>query len=199
MNSRATTSEPTPKMLAVDVAASLEPELQVPDALAHVQDYLHTQDPDLRLRASVERPGFFVLERRCRRAPAVNTGMPGRTDMHVQARDGYIHVSLVHAEWLYHPWNIVIALKEEGIDLWQAGAAEAIDEIEYEERWQRETRKRRRSDDSRAYYREAFDVLSRLGNRDGTERTRFQNAGIPAGLSPAPIVTGGESAAGVRP
>lgn len=160
----------------------LDDALRLPEDLAHVQDYLHTYDPDLRLRASVEWPGFFVLERRCRRAPAVNTGMQVLSDMHVQARDGYIHVSLVHVEWCYHPWNIVIALKEQGVDLWaEGGAAHVNDELDYEEAWSRETRRRRRHDDSVAHYREMFDILSRLGNFDKTEVTRFNNVGLPKG------------------
>lgn len=158
----------------------LADDLRLPDDLAHVQDFLHTFDPELRLRASVERPGFFVLERRCRRAPAVNTGMQILSDMHVQARDGYIHVALTHIEWLYHPWNIVIALKEQGADLWAEGGAERVDdELAYEERWARETRSRRRHEDSRAHYREMFDILARLGNFDKTEVTRWNNSGLP--------------------
>lgn len=160
---------------------TLDGDLQLPEDLAFVQDYLHAFDPDLRIRRSVERPGWFVLERRCRRAPAVNTGMQVLSDMHVQARDGYIHVSAVHREWLYHPWNIVIALKEEGADVWADGGAEAVaDELDYEEQWARETRRRRRHEDGRAHYREMFDVLSRLGNRDKTEVTRWNNAGLAA-------------------
>jgi hypothetical protein len=170
---------------------ALDDSLQLPDEFHHVQAFLHTYDPDLRLRASAERPGWFVLERRCRRAPAVNTGMQTYTDMHVQARDGYIHVSAVHPEWLFHPWNIVTALREEGFDTWAAGGWESVvDEIEYEERWQAETRRRRRREDGRAHYREVFDILSRIGNGDGTEVTRFNNPGGPQALSssagPAP-------------
>lgn len=159
----------------------LDDALRLPEDLAHVQDYLHTSDPDLRIRASVEWPGFFVLERRCRRAPAVNTGMQVLSDMHVQARDGYIHVSLTHVEWLYHPWNIIIALREQGADLWaEGGAAKVDDELLYEEQWQRETRRRRRHEEGREQYRELFDVLARLGNRDKTEVTRWNNPGLPA-------------------
>lgn len=168
-------------MLAEDV---VDVDLRLPEDLAHVQDYLHQFDPDLRLRQSVERPGYFVTERRCRRAPAVNTGMQVLSDMHVQARDGYIHVSLTHLEWLYHPWNIVIALREEGADLWATGgAARFEDELDYEAAWQQETRRRRRHADGIAHYREMFDILARLGNFDKTEVTRFNNPGLPAGPS----------------
>jgi hypothetical protein len=161
--------------------ATLDPRLQLPPELAHVQAYLHSFDADLRLRKSAEREGYFVLERRCRRAPAVNTGMRNASDIHVQARDGYIHISLVHLQWLFHPWNIIRELREAGVDLWAAGgAAEAIDELEYEERFLRETRRRRTREDYRANLRESFDILNRLGNRDGTERTRYNNPGLPA-------------------
>lgn len=168
------------------------PHLVLPRPWAPVNDYLQGHDPDLRIRASVERPGLFVLERRCRRRPAVNTAMPDLSDMHVQARDGFIHVSTVHHEWLNKPWNILRALREEGVDLWAYTSAEAFaDEADYEEHWQRETRRRRRHEDGLAYYREMFDVLSRLGNsvdgqRDGTEITRFNNPGRPAPAAALP-------------
>lgn len=159
---------------------TLDERFQLEDEFAHVQEYLHTQDPDLRLRRSAERPDMWVLERKCRRAPAVNTAMRCYTDLHVQARDGYIHVSIVHREWLMHPWNIMIALREEGFDTWAYTHWEdVVDEMEYEERWQLESRRRRRREDYRGHLREAFDVLSRMGNRDGTERSRFSNPGLP--------------------
>lgn len=158
-----------------------EGEWQLPEEFWHVQAYLHEHDPDLRLRRSAERPDWFVLERRCRRAPAVNTGMRAYTDIHVQARDGYIHISLVHREYLMHPWNIVIGLREEGFDTWAYRDANAlVDELEYEEAFVKESRRRRRREEDRDYYREQFDILSRLGNGDGTEVTRFNNPGLPA-------------------
>jgi hypothetical protein len=164
----------------------LSAHLALPRRWRHVNDYLQAQDPDLRIRASVERPGFYILERRCRRRPAVNTAMADLSDMHVQARDGFIHVSTVHSEWLNKPWNILRALRDEGVDLWAYKSAEAFDdELTYEEHWQRETRRRRRREDGVAYYREMFDVLSRLGNNDGTEVSRFTNPG-PASAPAAP-------------
>ena len=158
----------------------LSPHLGLPRRWRHVPDYLAAHDPDLRIRASVERPGWFVLERRCRRRPAVNTAMRDLSDLHVQARDGFIHVCIVHPEWLNKPWNIVRALRDEGVDLWAYKAPDAFaDEVEYEEHWQRETRRRRRREDGLAYYREMFDVLGRLGNPDGrNEKTRFSNPGL---------------------
>jgi hypothetical protein len=157
---------------------TLEEPVRLQEEFAGVQAYLHEHDPDLRLRRSVERGDMWVLERRCRRAPAVNTGMTCLSDLHVQARDGYIHVSAVHREWLMHPWNIIIALREEGFDTWAYTHWEdVVDEMEYEERWQLESRRRRRRDDYRGHLRESFDILSRMGNRDGTEATRFRNVG----------------------
>lgn len=153
---------------------------RLPVAFRHVTGYLRRHDPDLRVRRSVERPAFFVLERRCRRRPAVNTAMRDRSDMHVQARDGYIHVSLVHRNWLRKPWNIIRALRDAGVDTWAAGGAAAVaDELEYEEGWAVETRKRRRHETFHNIAKEAYDVLSRMGNRDGTEVTRFTNPGLP--------------------
>lgn len=175
------------------VDETLEDALQLPDALVHVQEYLHQHDPDLRLRRSVERPDSYVLERRCRRAPAVNTGMRIASDLHLQARDGYIHVALVHPEWLMHPWNIVIALRDEGFDTWAYRNADQVaDEVDYEERWLAESRRRRRGEDYRGHLRETYDVLSRLGNpQDRTERSRFSNPGVPA--APAPERRGHDS------
>jgi hypothetical protein len=158
----------------------LSAHLRLPRRWRAVNDYLQAHDPALRVRASVERAGLFVLERRCRRAPAVNTRMRDASDIHVQLRDGYIHISIVHPEWLNKPWNIVRALREEGVDLWAYKGAEAFaDELEYEERFVREVRRRRRREEGVAFYREMFDVLSRLGNTDGTERSRFSNPGLP--------------------
>jgi hypothetical protein len=165
---------------------ALSRHLALPRRWRHVPAVLHAHDPDLRIRASVERPGWFILERRCRRRPAVCTAMGDRSDMHVQRRDGYIHIASVHPEYLNKPWNIVRTLRAEGVDLWAYKSSEAFaDEVEYEEHWQRETRRRRRHEDGVAYYREMFDVLSRLGNTDGTEKTRFTNPGTPAQTSAA--------------
>lgn len=161
----------------------LSSHLALPRRWRHVTDYLAGHDPDLRIRASVERPGWFVLERRCRRRPAANTSMRDASDIHVQARDGYIHVAIVHPEFLNKPWNIVRRLRDEGVDLWAYKSAEAFaDEIEYEEHFVRETRRRRRREEGRDYYREMFDVLSRLGNKDGTEKSRFSNPGAVTAL-----------------
>lgn len=140
--------------------------------------YLRLVDADLRLRKSAERPGLYVLERRCRRAPAANTGMRDLSDMHVQARDGYIHVSTVHPAFLIKPWNMIRALKEEGADLWaQGGAQRYSSEQEYEEDWTRITRRRRRQGLYRDIAREGYDILSRL-NING-ERSRISNIGVP--------------------
>jgi hypothetical protein len=157
----------------------LSPSLALPSAYRHVQGYLDRIDPELRLRRSAERPGLYVLERRCRRRPALNVGMRDRSDMHVQARDGYIHVSTVHPSFLTKPWNIVRALREEGADLFATSATAVADEEAYEQQWQRETRRRRRLGLYRDIAREAYDVLNRVGNRDGTERTRVS---APSGV-----------------
>lgn len=151
--------------------------LRLPATFEAVHGYLARVDPDLRIRRSVEMPRFFVLERRCRRSPATNTGMRDRSDMHVQARDGYIHVATVHPSYLGKPWNLVRALKEEGVDLWASGGHDRVtNELEYEEAWQKETRKRRR----RGLYREiavdAADTLNRLNI--GGSRPRISNVGV---------------------
>jgi hypothetical protein len=149
-----------------------------------VHGYLRLVDADLRIRKSVEWPGLYVLERRCRRAPAINTGMRDQSDMHIQARDGYIHVATTHAGWLVKPWNMVRALKEEGVDLWAAGGAElCANELEYEEEWGKVTRRRRRQGLYRDIASEGYDLLSRM-NING-ERSRISNIGVPQAAASA--------------
>lgn len=152
--------------------------LRLPPEFEDVPGYLQLVDADLRIRRSAEAYNLFVLERRCRRAPATNTGMRDTSDMHIQARDGYIHVSSVNPAWLTKPWNIVRALKEEGADLWaQGGAAKFCDEQEYEEAWTEETRKRRRLGLYRDIATDAFPIMQRLNI--GGSRMRFNNPGMP--------------------
>lgn len=166
---------------------SVTPHVPVPSHLRlqpefeDVIGYLALVDPDLRIRRSAESVNVFVIERRCRRAPATNTGMRDTSDMHVQARDGYIHVASVHPNWLTKPWNIVRALKEEGCDLWASGGGEKYcDEQEYEERWQKETRRRRRLGLYRDIATDALPAMQRM-NIDGS-RVRFNNPGKPSEL-----------------
>lgn len=152
--------------------------LQIEPQYEAVHGMLRLHDPDLRMRKSAEHRGLYVLERRCRRAPAVNTGMRDRSDMHIQARDGYIHVATTRAIWLTKPWNMIRALKTEGADLWaEGGAARFATEAEYEERWSKETRRRRRRGLYRDIAVDAYDTLSRM-NING-ERSRISNAGVP--------------------
>lgn len=177
----------------------LSAHLQLPRRWRHVNDYLQAQDPDLRIRASVERIGWYVLERRCRRQPAPNTAMRDLSDIHVQARDGYIHVAIVHPEWLNKPWNILRSLRQEGVDLWAYASHDAFaDELEYEEHFLAETRRRRRREDGAAYYREMFDILGRLGNKgsgrgDRSEVTRFNNPGLAAPAADRTAAAQGDS------
>jgi hypothetical protein len=155
--------------------------LQLPRTFANVPGYLALHDPDLRIRRSAERAEVYVLERRCRRRPAVNTGMRDVSDMHVQARDGYIHVASVHPNWLAKPWNLVRALKTEGADVWaQGGGQKVANELDYETRWAKETRRRRRLGLFRDIAKDFFNIADRLGNGDGTERMRINNPGLPS-------------------
>jgi hypothetical protein len=152
--------------------------LRLPPEYEDVPGYLQLVDPDLRIRRSAESEFWFVLERRCRHSPATNTGMRDTSDMHIQARDGYIHVSTVHPAWLRKPWNIVRSLREEGQDLWAGGGAQKVsNEMEYEEAWTKETRRRRR----RGLYRDiAADALAPMQRRNiGGSRLRISNPGLP--------------------
>lgn len=160
--------------------------LRIEPQYENVHGYLRLVDPDLRIRKSVEWRWLYVLERRCRRAPAVNTGLRERSDMHIQARDGYIHVATTRAIWLTKPWNMIRALKEEGVDLWaEGGALKCANELDYEEQWAKETRRRRRRGLYRDIAVDAYDVLNRLNI--GGERSRIRNAGVP---TPHPAALG---------
>lgn len=152
--------------------------LRLPPQFEDVIGYLQLVDPDLRIRRSAEATNVFVIERRCRRAPAVNTGMRDTSDMHVQARDGYIHVASVHPNWLTKPWNMVAALKCEGADLWaEGGHAKFATEVEYEEAWTVETRKRRRFGLYRDIAGDGYDALNRL-SKNGVRASRINNVGV---------------------
>jgi hypothetical protein len=154
----------------------LPKHLQVEKRYLWVLDYLVQFDADLRLRKSAERRDLYVLERRLRNRPASNLGMRDLSDMHIQARDGYIHVATVHPSYLDRPWNMVRKLKEAGADLWDSGGAGRIaDECEYEEEWQRITRKRRRLRLFRDIARDGYDILNRMNS--GGERSRIAAPG----------------------
>lgn len=158
--------------------------LKIPAAFEGVITLMRLHDPGLRVRKSVEKRDLFILERKCIRKPAINTRMRDLSDMHVQARDGYIHVATVHPNWMRRPWNIMRALKTEGVDLWaEGGAAKVSDAMEYEEQWMRETRRRRRMGLYRDIAVDGFNTLNRL-NIDG-ERTRINNPGLPAATEAA--------------
>lgn len=150
------------------------PRLRLEPEFRHVEAILRSHDKDLRLRKSAERPTFYVLERKCRRRPAVNAGLGDFSDLHVQARDGYIHLSLVHGQWLCRPANILAALHEEGEDLFAKSGHQVADELEYEEAWAKQSKKRRRLGMLRDIAADSYDPISRL------EGTRVSNAGVIA-------------------
>lgn len=155
--------------------------LQLPPRFAFAQRYLQTFDRDLRLRRSAEARGFYVLERRKRRAPVRYLGLRDLTDQHLQARDGYDHVALVHPNWLTKPHLMVRALVTEGWDIWaEGGAANVADQAEHDEEWAIDNRRRRRKQMYHAMALEHYALLDRIGNPDGSERIRINNAGLPA-------------------
>lgn len=157
----------------------LPEELALPWDLAYVQDYLRVVDPDLRIRVSVERSDLFILERRVRRRPMTNLGMKDGSDFHVQMRDGYVHISTVDPSWLHRPWRMVEVLKDIGMDVWDWGGFQKVDnELRYEEQLQKLTRRQRRMSLFRGIAADAHDVLTRLNI--GGRRTRFNNPGLAA-------------------
>ena len=158
------------------------PTLALPWRYRHVEAAWQATDPALRVRRSIEQPFYFVLERQCRRAPAINVAMRIRSDLHLQARDGYIHVGLMHPAFLDKPYHALGLLRTQGSDLWarrangMTGAESFEAEEAYEAAWQQESRKRRRSQLFREIALEHFDRMQR---HDGA---RISNAGIaPAG------------------
>lgn len=162
----------------VPVPAHLAPD----QAFSRVQGYLDRHDPMLRLRKSAETSRFYVLERRVRRQTINHLGSRDLSDMHVQARDGYVHISLVHPQLLMRPWVIVERLQEQGVDLFATSAEKFANDEEYEEQWRQETRRRRRMGLYRDIAAESFDIMARMGDGAGrTNRTRFNNPGIPVG------------------
>jgi len=161
------------------------PHVPLPDALkldpqvAPAQGFLEQHDPCLRLRKSAETSRYYVLERRVRRQTINHLGSRDLSDMHVQARDGYVHVSLVHPQLALRPWVIVQALKEQGVDLFEVTAEQCANDLDYEEQWAKETRRRRRMGLYRDIAGEHFDLLARRGDAEGgTNRTRFSNPGM---------------------
>lgn len=158
---------------------ALSPLLALEPSQASAQVFLARHDPMLRLRKSAETRRFLVLERRVRRQTLNHLGSRNLSDMHVQARDGYVHVSLVHPQLALRPWVIVERLKVEGVDLFEQTAERCATDLEYEETWLKETRRRRRKQLYRDIAAEQFDILARLGDGDArTNRTRFNNPGI---------------------
>lgn len=162
---------------------AVEPTYALPTHLRFVEDYLRLRDPWLRLRRSASTPGFFVLERRCRRTRPAHTSRRVMTDTQVQARDGYAHVSTVHPWFLDRPRRIVEKLMEEGHDLHEVPARDLAKQLDEEDRYARITRHQRRLDNFRAKAAESFDVLDRTGNTVGAERYRISNVGLPAPTS----------------
>ncbi len=165
----------------------VDPLYALPEAFAHVERIIRNFDGALRLRKSVSQPGSYVLERKLSRSHPIQTAQRG-TDLHLQAQDGYIHISLVHEEWLRHPENILRELKAN--DIWAQGGAETVDrQMADDERYAREDAERKRRETLREIAIDAFDPLNRMGGEGGTERTRIQNAGVvPAELPKTEIV-----------
>lgn len=159
--------------------------LLLPESYRHVEGILRNYDPALRLRRSIDTPSLYVLERRTSRSRPVHTARRDGSDLHLQASEGYIHVSLVHPTFLAHPENILRELKAN--DSWaQGGAQKVADQMEYDDWWRHEDRRRKRREWFRDLAKDAFPILDRLGARDGTERVRFNSPGVPSPASPDP-------------
>lgn len=155
--------------------------LALPRRYWFAQRVIEAYDKLLRLRKSAERPDLYILERRIRRKPVANSGMRDVSDMHIQARDGYLHVASVHPSFVVKPHRLIYNLLAQGVDLWASGGADKVaDELEYEEDWAKITRKRRRLSLFRDIALDHYDLLNRRGNADGTDRTRLSVPAMPA-------------------
>lgn len=155
----------------------VDPALRLEPGFRYVEDYLRVADPQLRLRKSSDRPGFYVLERRCRRSKPIHTTRQ-MTDRYIQARDGYVHVSTVHRRYLDYPLQIVAALQEDGGDLHRAGGYQRFDdELRRADEEARTRRRQKRHEMFRDIAAESFDIQDRIGGVGGTERMRISNPG----------------------
>lgn len=160
----------------------VDPELRLPRHYAYVEDYLRVHDGALRLRRSLDQPGFYVVERRVSRSKPVHTSL--YSDAMVAARDGYVHVSHVHPWFMERPARIIAKLRGDQNDLWREGGARQLDAtLRRQEHDARVERREKRRAWARDVASEAFDALDRLGGIGGTERTRLNNAGLPAQTS----------------
>jgi hypothetical protein len=165
----------------------LDPVMALPPWYRYVQDYLWRYDPALRMRRSVDHAGQYVLERRVTRSRPIHTDRHDLSDRQIQARDGYVEVSVVHPWYLDRPTRMLAKLLGEGADLWrEGGAARVAAQMEATEAQARADRRWTRRQMLRDRAKEGFDLLDRLGGIGGTERMRINNAGLP----PPPAASG---------
>lgn len=169
----------------------VEPELRLPKALREAEDVVRSYDPELRLRQSLKRElrqqgCGFILERRARYEKPTHTETKvdlngdllreADVDVRVASRDGYLVISPVHVSLLLRPEAMVERLKEgdHANRRWQDRFQDIIDgQLEGKQQ-----RKKARLDNNKAWARESFDILDRIGDpKTGTERTRVSNAG----------------------
>ena len=155
--------------------------LRLDPAWQLVEDQIRAVDPALRLRKSIDHPGFCVLERRRVHGPPSTLDPTAHlTDAKVAARDGYVHVSHVHPVYLGAPDRILEGLRAHGNDLGAAGnnAAQWWDRFVRVDRDERAARSAAREIEMRLRARAAFPLMDRVGNAEGhNERTRMNNAG----------------------
>jgi hypothetical protein len=155
----------------------VEAALALPGCYCYVEDYLRGVDALLRLRRSANHRGFFVLERRVRRSRPPETARRDLSDQHVQARDGYVHVTTVHPWYLDRPQRIVDKLREDDGD-WHApgnSAAQWWARQEAQASAEKAQRSEARYREFRDFYRDSLDAVAR------TDGTRIQHPGRPPG------------------
>lgn len=186
----------------MSVHVPIEPALRLDAGFAYVEDYLRVADPLLRLRKSASQPGFFVLERQCKRGRPIHTTRRDLSDGQIAARDGYMHVSTVHRYYLDRPARIVALLHEQGADLHQPGGYVKVDnDLRRADSDARAYRRQKRREKFTEIAADAFDIQARLGLNGG--KTRMNNAGThphsSTGESPVGEMTDEHSTHAARP
>lgn len=190
-----------------DTHGPVDPEIALEAAFQPVEDRLRLFDPLLRLRRSLMSPPHYVLERKIRRSRTIRPDriVTKHRDRVIQARDGYVNICEVHAEYVhqFRLDEILADLRDDGYDLQGEHDAEsawrdfcAREQAERVRLWG-ECREDLGSAGQtfKDYYQESIPICRRLGDREGrTGRTRLNNAGGQRrwNIAPTPPASSGE-------
>lgn len=158
----------------------IEPSLALPRAIASIEAEARAYDPALRLRQSANRErrraGLgYILERKTRYTKPVDSEVD--RDVIIASRDGYLVIGAVHVSLLMRSGALVERLRD-GDDLATRTAESYFQQLVSQQATEKADRRENRREDFRAFYRESFDILDRVGDRHShAERMRLTNAG----------------------